>query len=88
MEQRAEALVAAAGGRIEVVAALVRRVTFEVLCGCFGTPDPAGAGLRAWATRLFEFQFADQGDDPALRREVDATTPALRAHVDALVAGR
>lgn len=88
VERRAEALVAESGGRIEVVDALVRRVTFEVLCDYFGTPGPDGADLRVWATRLFEFQFADQGDDPALRREVDAFAPALRAHIDALIEHR
>jgi len=88
VERRAEELVAAAAGRIEVVDALVRRVTFEVLGDYFGVTAPAGADLRVWATRLFKFQFADSGDDPALRREVDAIAPALRAHVDFLIAER
>jgi cytochrome P450 len=41
-----------------------------------------------WGTRLFEFQFADPGGDPALRAEVDRIAPALRAHIDALIAQR
>lgn len=88
VERRAEELVAAAGGRIEVVDALVRRVTFDVLCDYLGVAAPAAADLRVWATRLFEFQFADAGNDPALRREVDVIAPALRAQVDALIARR
>lgn len=87
-ERRAEELVAHAQGRIEVVDELVRRVTFDVLCDYFGVADPPGADLRVWATRLFEFQFADAGNDPELRREVNVIAPALRAHVDALIAQR
>lgn len=90
VEARAEAIVARAGGRIDVVDQLVRPVTFDFLAAYFGVPPiPAGQGdLRVWATRLFEFQFADQGNDPALRAEVDAIAPALRAHLDATIAAR
>ena len=90
VEARAEAIVAAAGGRIEVVDDLVRRVTFDFLADYFGVPPvPAGHGdLRVWATRLFEFQFADQGNDPRLRAEVDEIAPALRAHLDAAITAR
>jgi cytochrome P450 len=85
---RAEAIVAGAAGRVEVVDALARRVTFEVLCDYFGVGDPPGESLRVWATRLFEFQFADSANDRSLREEVDRMAPALRAHVDAMIARR
>ncbi len=81
----AEQAVAKAGGRIEVVDALVRQVTFDVLCDYFGTPDPPGADMRVWATRLFEFQFADPGNDPVLRKEVDVIAPAMQAHIQNLI---
>ncbi|MEN2711596.1 cytochrome P450 [Sphingomonas sp. NPDC092331] len=81
-EAMAEAIIAAAPGRIEVVDTLVRRVTFSVLGDYFGVPDPAGGDLRVWGTRLFEFQFADPKGDPALRAEVHQIAPALRAHID------
>lgn len=85
---QAETAVAAAGGRIEVVDALARQVTFDVLCAYFGVPPPAQGSLPVWAMRLFEFQFADRGDDPDLRAEVDRIAPALRAHIDAQLAAR
>ncbi len=90
VEARAEAIVAACGGRIDVVDELVRRVTFDFLSAYFGVPPiPPGQGnLSVWATRLFEFQFADQGNDPGLRAEVDQIAPALRAHLDATIAAR
>jgi cytochrome P450 len=77
-EQRAEALVEAAGGRIEVVG-LVRDVTFGLLGDYFGVPEPAAGSLQTWATRLFEFQFADSGDSPELRAQVDVIAPRRSA---------
>ena len=84
---RAEALTAAAGGRIEVVD-FIRTITFEVLCDYFGVTLPVVGDLRVWATRLFEFQFADPGGDPELRRAVDVMAPSLRDHIDGLIAAR
>ena len=83
----AERLVQASGGSIEVVD-MVRSVTFNVLCDYFGTPGPADADLRVWATRLFEFQFADRGNDPVLRKDVDLFAPLLRNHIDSLLVAR
>jgi cytochrome P450 len=88
VETLAEEVVARANGRIEVVDDLVRRVTFTVLSDYFGVPDPPGGDLRVWATRLFEFQFADPGNDPALRSDVDRMAPALRSHIDRLIDAR
>ena len=87
-EARAEAIVAAAGGRVEVVDQLVRRVTFNLLGDYFGVPEPAGGDLRVWATRLFEFQFAEIGRDKELRDEVAVIAPALREHIDGEIARR
>ncbi|MEP9358043.1 cytochrome P450 [Sphingomonas sp. KR3-1] len=88
VEAMAEAIVAAAPGRVEVVDTLVRRVTFSVLADYFGVPEPTGGDLRVWGTRLFEFQFADPKGDPALRADVDQIAPALRAHIDREIAAR
>ena len=85
--KRAQQLVAAGKGQIEVVD-FSRVVTFDVLCDYFGVTVPSDGDLRVWATRLFEFQFADSGNDPSLRREVDLIAPALRAHIDGLIAAR
>jgi cytochrome P450 len=88
VEDAAEKIVASAGGNLEVVDALVRRVTFDVLGAYFGIPDPPNGDLRVWATRLFEFQFADPGGDRALRAEVDKIAPALRGHIQAQIEQR
>jgi len=87
VERRAEKIVAA-NGRLEVVDALVRQVTFEVLGEYFGISNPPDGDLRVWATRLFEFQFADASNDPELRREVDDIAPKLRDHIQTLIEKR
>ena len=88
---RAKALADAAGvegaGTLEVVD-FSRQITFDVLCAYFGVTDPPGWDLRVLATRLFEFQFADPGNDPSLRAEADPMAKALRDHVDGLIAAR
>lgn len=87
VERLGEKIVGEANGRLEVVDALVRRITFELYSTYFGVTDPPGVDLRVLATRLFEFQFVDRGD-PALRAEVDVMAPALRAHIQALIDAR
>lgn len=81
-QEMAARIVAEGEGRLEVVDALARRVTFDLLGDYFGVPKPPNGDLRVWGTRLFEFQFADGGNDPALRAEVNEIGPALRAHID------
>ncbi len=88
VEARADSIVAKSGGRIDVVDTLTRQVTFDFLAEYFGIPKPPQGDLRVWATRLFEFQFADMGNDAALRAEVDEIAPALRAHIDDVIAVR
>jgi cytochrome P450 len=85
--EQAEAAVARAPQRIEVVD-YTRAITFSVLCEYFGITDPPDGDLRVWSTRLFEFQFADAGNDPSLRAEVDRMAPALRAHIDRIIGER
>ncbi|MBV8916943.1 cytochrome P450 [Bradyrhizobium sp.] len=86
-EQLVNDAIADGKGQIEVVE-LVRRITFELYQSYLGIPDPPGAALPASLMRLFEFQFADDFDDPELRKEVDVVGPALRSHIDTLIAAR
>ena len=79
VEARAETIVAGAGGRLEVVDTLVRRVTFDFLADYLGVPEPPGGDLRVWGTRLFEYQFV--ASDAPLVAEVEVIAPALRAHI-------
>ena len=87
-EALSQGAVTRAEGRIDVVADLVRPVTFALFSEYLGVPEPAQGRLDVWATRLFEFQFASSPKDLDLRAEVDAIAPAFRAHLDAEMARR
>lgn len=86
VEVRAEAIVAGAGGRVEVVDTLVRRVTFDFIAAYLGVPEPPGGDLRVWGTRLFEYQFV--ASDEPLVEEVKVIAPALRAHIQGQIEQR
>ena len=84
----AKAIVDGAGGSLDVVNDLVRKVTFDLYADYIGIPQPETKNLDVWATRLFEFQFASSPKDIELRKEVDTIAPALRAHIDQTIANR
>jgi cytochrome P450 len=84
VEAMAEAIVGASNGRIEVVDQLIRRVTFDYCSDYFGVPNPPNGDLRVWGTRLFEYQFV--ASDQPLVDEVNILAPALRDHIDQLIA--
>lgn len=84
VEAMGDAIVAASNGRVEVVDQLVRRVTFDYCSEYFGVPNPPGGDLRVWGTRLFEYQFV--ASDQPLIDEVKIIAPALRDHIDQLIA--
>jgi cytochrome P450 len=88
VEKLGQEIVTEANGNLEVVDSLVRRITFDLYMDYFGISNPPGGDLRIFATRLFEFQFADLGNDPALRAEVDQMAPALRDHIQGLIERR
>jgi cytochrome P450 len=85
----ASRLLDATDGEVEVVG-LTSTVTAETLGRYFGIVDNVNAIELAQLARdaqiLFKFQFADPGNDPALRREVDKVAPLLRARVKTRIA--
>jgi cytochrome P450 len=87
VQEIGEQILAAATSPLEVVD-FVRRITFDLYQEYFGIPNPPGQDLRVLATRLFQFQFADPGNDPALLSEVKAMAPLLRNHIRDLMATR
>ena len=88
VERMGQQIVAEAGGSLEVVDQLSRRIAFEVYSNYFGVTAPPGGDLRISATRLFEFQFIDPDNDPSLRAEIDVIAPALRNHIQHLIEAR
>lgn len=81
-EAMAETIVSGAGGQIEVVDDLIRKVTFDLFTDYMGLPQNDSGTMDVWATRLFEFLFANLPEDKALRQEAEVIAPALRDHID------
>lgn len=88
VEERAQAVVNAAQGELEVVGDLVRKVVFDLYMDYIGIPQTRHQNIDVWSTRLFEFQFVGSPKDSALRDEVDVIAPAFREHIDQAIAER
>ena len=86
-EALAREIIDKAGGRLEVVDKLVRRVTFDLFSDYLGVPEPPDGDLRVWGTRLFEFQFVSDGSD-GLKADVERFGKAFRAYIDAEIVRR
>lgn len=85
-ERRAEEIVVSAGGQLEVVDALFRTVTFDILENYFGVTKPTNGDLRIWSTRMFEYQFL--GSDDALVEEINQMAPDLLRHIEDIIEAR
>lgn len=59
----AETIVANAGGRLDVVDTLVRRIAFDFVAEYLGVPEPANGDLRVWGTRC-----SSSNSSPAMKR--------------------
>ena len=87
VEETAEALVAKAGGRIDV-ADLSKRVPARLFARWFGTPGPDEDTLIAWTLAIFEEIFVNVKNDPAIAAEASVASKALAAHLDEAIAAR
>jgi cytochrome P450 len=84
VETEADAIVADANGRLDIVDTLSRQLSFNFLASYLGLSAIPQAELRAWSTRLFEYVFF--GGGPDLAAEAAEMAPLLRAAVDAEIA--
>jgi cytochrome P450 len=87
VEDTSEALVADAGGEIDV-ADLAKRVPARLVGHWFGAPGPNDATLIAWTLAMFEEIFVNVKDDPAISARADEAAAAFRPHLDELIAAR
>lgn len=85
---RAEALIAASGGVLDVPQALTLPTAHHLLDAYFGTPGPTPAEMIDWTTTLFWYLFIDLGADPVFDAKAVAAAGALRAYLDAAIAAR
>lgn len=79
---------AAAHGRIDVVAEFADPVIDRVITGYFGTPGPDTPTQLRWARNLFEHIFLNVGDKPRIRARALEDAGEMRPHLDAHIAAR
>jgi cytochrome P450 len=84
----AESLVAASGGRIDVVGQLSRIVPTRWIAAYFGCPSPSDEELASWSTAIFQYLFTDIDNDPAIAAAARDTSAKTRAWLDASIAKR
>jgi cytochrome P450 len=85
---RAGEIVAAAGARIDVPAALTLRVPAQLMGAYFGTPGPSEDTLIEWTTLGFWYLFLDLTADPDLGARTLAAAAAFRTYLDAAIVAR
>lgn len=85
---RADAIVAAAPGRIDVPEALALPVLAHLVREYFGTPGPTDRALTEGTTLMFWWLFADLAADEAVARRATAAAADTRAWLDAAIAAR
>lgn len=85
---RAEAIVAAAPGRIDVPATLTLPVLSHLVGMYFGTPGPTERDLTEGTTAMFWWLFADLAADEAVTRLATGAAANTRAWLDAAIAAR
>jgi cytochrome P450 len=84
----AESLVAASGGRIDVVRQLGRIVPTRWVAAYFGCPWPSDEDLADWSTVIFQYLFTDLNDDPAVGQAARDASAKSRAWLDTSIARR
>jgi len=85
---QAAALVAAAGGHLDLVAGLSRVVPTRLVADYFGTPGPDEATTMVWMRAIFRQIFLNLGNDPNMAKEAGDAAVALNAYLDGLIAQR
>ncbi len=86
--EQAEAIVAAAPGRLDLAADLTRRIPARIVMRYFGLPHADEDALIAQATRMFWYLFVDlRGEEAVTEAGLDAAAEA-RAWIDAAIAAR
>ncbi len=88
VDRNASEIVAQANGRLDVVAQLTKVVATRTIGDYFGTPGANEQEFADWATKMFQFLFIDQNNDPAVRTAALAAAEKMRNHLDAAIAAR
>jgi cytochrome P450 len=84
----ADDAVMSAGGRLDVVTGLTRRVPVEVCGEYFGFPGPDVDTMMRWSRTANLDMFANLAGDPALHEASVQVGQEMKQHVDDLIARR
>ncbi len=86
--ERAAAIVAEAGHRIDVPERLSLPVIAQTIGHYFGTPGPSEQEMIDWTSIMFWYLFGDLGADPQVGQKAMAAAAAYRDHLDQAIAAR
>jgi cytochrome P450 len=84
----AESLVAASGGRLDVVRQLTRVVPARLVATYFGISPASEEDLANWSTAMFLYLFADPNNDPAVGAAARDAAARTRSLLDQAIARR
>ena len=85
---KAEELVAARSGSIDLPQDLTLRVPTDMVGHYFGTPGPSEETMIAWTTIMFWYLFVDLGADPKIGQQALEAAEAGRNYLDGAIAER
>ncbi|MEP3944325.1 cytochrome P450 [Ascidiaceihabitans sp.] len=85
--ERADDIVKASGGKIDIVPALTLEVPWDMTATYFGAGGEREA-MQAWTTDLFWYLFEDLPADPKLDAKAMKFAGALRSYLDTLIQDR
>lgn len=86
--QTAESLVAASGGRLDVVRQLSRVVPTRLVATYFGCPPTSEEDLANWSTTMFQYLFTDPNNDPVVGAAAREAAAKTRSWLDQAIAKR
>jgi cytochrome P450 len=84
----AESLVAASGGRLDLVPQLSRVVPTRLVANYFGVPLTSEEDLANWSTAMFQYLFTDPKNDPAVGAAARDAAAKTRSSLDQAIAKR
>ncbi len=86
--KKAQELVEASGGSIDLPQDLTLRVPYDMVANYFGTPGPSEPEMIEWMTIMFWYLFSDLGADPEVERKALAAAAGGRNALDKTIAER
>lgn len=88
VQKTAGDLVAAGGGKIDVVKELSKAVPARWIADYFGCPPPSEQKLEDWGSVIFQYLFTDINNDPDVAKAASQAAAEVRQWLDETIAAR